>query len=98
MSLDDAAVDAGTDAVRVRIEPLAIRRAGGAVLLGHAGRERIVGDADPVAAIEIAAGVGRCGRHEARGAARELEGDQESSPRSAKSSGNQHNEWVRNVL
>ena len=55
VALDDAAVDARAHRVAVRVEALGVRLADRAVLLGHARREGIVGDAHAVGTVVLAA-------------------------------------------
>ena len=55
VALDDAAVDPRAHRVAVRVEALGVRLADRAVLLGHARREGIVGDAHAVGTVVLAA-------------------------------------------
>ena len=58
MTLDDSAVDARSDGVLVGIEALAVGVSRRAVFFRHAGSVGVVGDADAVAAVEVAVGGG----------------------------------------
>ena len=60
---DVAAVDAGANAVRIRVKAVGVGLAGAAVLACHAGRERIVRDLDLCMHSSLANRTSGCRRH-----------------------------------